>query len=333
MSQIHPCLPLRILATGKAVPPACVTSVELDRRLGRARGWTQRKSGVRHRHFADDALPQSELAAKALVQATDRAGVRLDSIDLVLSTAAIAEQALPAMALAVAARAGVPDGVPAFDVNASCLGFVVALHMAAGLLATGSYRRIAIVASDLPSRGVDWRVPEASLIFGDGAAAAIVELPAAGDRAGILGYRMESWPAGRELCEIRAGGTRRTPRTGIDDDDFLFRMDGPELFRGTLAVIDGFMARLFVDALALGDMHKVVPHQASHLAMKHLARHLRLPAERIVDIYATHGNQVSASLPTALHEAFISAAVHPGDRILLLGTAAGISVCGMVLQL
>src|SRR5699024_4200330 len=96
-------LPLRLLATGKALPATRVDSAELDRRLGRPEGWAQRRSGVGHRYFADTQLRQSELAAHALNDAIEHAEISAQSIDLVLSTAAIPEQALPCMAPAIAA--------------------------------------------------------------------------------------------------------------------------------------------------------------------------------------------------------------------------------------
>src|SRR5699024_9627034 len=93
-AQASTMLPLRLLATGKALPATRVDSAELDRRFGRPRGWTQRKSGVQQRYFADAQDMQSELAAQSLCHAIERAGISAQSIDLVLSTAAIAEQAL-----------------------------------------------------------------------------------------------------------------------------------------------------------------------------------------------------------------------------------------------
>jgi 3-oxoacyl-[acyl-carrier-protein] synthase-3 len=77
----------------------------------------------------------------------------------------------------------------------------------------------------------------------------------------------------------------------------------------------------------------VVPHQASHLSMAHIAKKLDFPESKIVDIYATHGNQVAASIPTALHEAVMSGRAKKGSRVLMLGTAAGLTLGGLVLDL
>lgn len=325
-------LPLAIIASGKALPERKVTSAELDIALRKSAGSVQKRSGIVYRYHATHDETQSSLAARALHDALSRAGIEPGSIDLLLSASGVQEQALPATACHILDKAGIGGGVPGFDINASCLSFPVALHVAAGLLNTSAYRRIAVVASDLASRGIDWDSAEASLIFGDGAAAVIVER---GDgQRGIERYALRTYPEGKGFCEIRAGGTRRNPRVGVDPSDFLFHMDGKRVFKLAASVIDGLLAELLDEAgLSLGDIDTIVPHQASHLGMRHMAERLRVPSERIVDIYATHGNQVAASIPTALHEALTTGRARAGQRLMMIGTAAGLTVGGMVLKL
>lgn len=323
-------LPIRILSTGKALPSCRVSSDDLDELFKRAQGFSRKKSGVDVRYYASEIETQSGLAAVALRKALERGQILPASIDLLLSASGVGEQALPSTASRILEPAGLPAGTAAFDVNASCFSFVAALQVAASLLASGSYRRIAIVAADLASRGIDWNDPEASLIFGDGAAAAIVER---GDAtAGILAFRMETYPAGNALCEIRGGGTRRNPRTGAEPADYLFRMDGKRVFRLASTVIGGFLEKLFGGNLvAARDVDLVIPHQASHLAMEHIRKRLGMRPDSLVDIYAQHGNQVAASIPTALHEAIEQGRFISGTSALLIGTAAGLTVGGMVL--
>lgn len=325
-------IPLRLTGIGKAVPSQVVTSRELDATLGHPTGYVFEKSGVRERFMARPGENQAQLAALALRDALANAGLKAASVDLLISACGVPQQALPNTAVFIALHAGLPDGTPAFDVNASCLGFMAALQVAAGLLATGSYRRIAVVASDLASRGVDWSDAESSLIFGDGAAAVIVE---AGDTGqGIVGYRMETYPAGRAHCEIRGGGTERNPRAGSDPADYLFRMEGKAVFKLASKVMPPFLDKLMATCDGgLGAVDVVVPHQASALALKHVARLLDVPDDKIVRIYETHGNQVAASIPCALHAAIMSGRARPGSRVMLIGTAAGLSIGAMVLDL
>jgi 3-oxoacyl-[acyl-carrier-protein] synthase III len=260
------------------------------------------------------------------------AGVSIRIRDLLISASGVQEQALPSTACRILDEACLPAGTPGFDINASCFSFPVALNVAAALLNTGAYRRIAIVASDLASRGIDWDSDEASLIFGDGAAAAIVER---GDSTGgIEHFLLRTYPEGKALCEIRAGGSRCNPRVGMNASDCVFQMDGKRVFKLSAKVLDPLLTDLLDQAhLTLDEIDIIVPHQASHLGMRHIAERLRVPPQRLVDIYATHGNQVAASIPTALHEAFVSGRAERGQRIMLIGTAAGLTIGGMVIRL
>lgn len=323
-------LNMRILATGKALPGQIVTSRELDGQLGTKPGFVEGKSGIVHRRLADNSVNQSDLAAAALKDAFSRAGLRNGDADLLIAACGVQEQALPNTASRVLQAAGFSAGTPGMDVNASCLSFMAALSTAAAFLNAGVYRRIAIVSADLPSRGVDWREPEASLIFGDGAAAAIVEKGTGA--SGIRAQRFETYPEGKELCEVRAGGTRRNPRSGIVYDDFLFRMNGKGVFKLAAKVMPDFLGRMLSPAgLSMKDVDVLVPHQASHLGMQHILKKMGVPEARVINIYPTHGNQVGASVPTALHEAYERGLATPGANVMLLGTAAGLTIGGMLL--
>ncbi|RMO76138.1 3-oxoacyl-[acyl-carrier-protein] synthase III C-terminal domain-containing protein [Pseudomonas syringae group genomosp. 3] len=323
-------LPLKIIATGVALPPGRVDSSALDALLNKPAGYVEKRSGVLYRFHAALDASQAELAAQALQDALDREQIPADSIDLLISASAVPMQALPCTAALILKAAHLPSGTPGFDINSSCVGFITALQVAAGLLNAGIYKRIAIVSADLVSRGIDWDDEESSLILGDGAACAIVER---GDgSSGILSSLAETYPQGSDLCEIQAGGTRRNPRAGMTDEDFLFHMKGKQLFRQAAALIEGYLARLLErSGLTLADIATVVPHQASHLSLEHMRKRLGVPSEVLVDIYRYHGNQVSASIPTALHTAFTTGRFTPGKPVMLIGTAAGLTLAGMVL--
>lgn len=327
-------LPLHLIATGVGQPDELLSSRELDCRLGHAPGHVEGRSGVVSRRFAAPEQTQSELAAAAAVAALTAADLPAATIDLLISVSGVPEQALPTMAAAVARHLPLAAGTPAFDVGGSCLGFLNALQVAGSLLNGGIYRRILLVASDLASRGVDWDEPGASLIFGDGAAAVILERGDVHDGRGLRSCRLETYPEGYSYCEIRAGGTRRNPRAGATAHDYLFRMDGKAVFRLAARTVPPLVERVLADAsLTRADLDLVVPHQASHLAMRHLGHRLGFASERIVDIYATQGNQVSASLPCALHAALADGRARPGSRLLLLGTGAGFTAGAAVLAL
>lgn len=324
--------PVRLLGTGAALPPVCLTSAELDRRLGLAPGTVARRTGVRQR-WVETERSAAELGADAARAALDAAGLTLGDVDCIVSANGTPDQALPCNAALLHEALGLGRaGVPAFDVGASCLSFLVALDTVSCLVQAGRFERVLVVSSDLASCGLDWSRLEASGIFGDGAAAAVLG-PSRGGSA-VLATAFETHSDGAHLCEIRGGGSRHPP--GRTEGPYLpltlFSMDGRGVFRMAAERLPGFVERLLDAAgVRLEDVSLVVPHQASAHALAWLRRRFGLAPERVVDVFSERGNQVAASLPTALDAAVRSGRLRRGDTVLLLGTGAGLSLGGAVL--
>lgn len=325
---------LKIVGTGRAVPGRCVSSAELDQLHGFETGYFQSVTGVETR-FAYGDEDQIEVGRQAAVRALDAAGLQPDEIDMIICASAVPYQPIPATAPAIQRALGIGDGrCFATDVNSTCLGFPVALHFASGLLAAGAYRHILIVSTEIASRALPWdQEPAVAGLFGDGAAAAIIR---ADDQAGILAARFTTLSSGYDACGIGSGGTRFDFRTDFEQfsKHSLFSMDGRELFRLTAS---GFSA--FVDALLLAantrrdEIDRVIAHQASPGALAHMTRLCHFRKEQVVDIAAKVGNQVAASIPFVLDYAFEHGLVRAGNRILMLGTSAGVSFGGLVMDL
>lgn len=322
--------PLKIISTGIALPTQKITAEELDKKLNKPSGYSFKRSGIVYRYHADYQANQADLAAQAIDDAITRAHIASDSIDLLISACALQVQALPYSAAHILKAGSFPKAIATFDINASCVSFISALQVAAGLLNTGTYKRIAIVSAELASRGLDWQDEESSMIFGDGAACAIVEK---GDgNSGILSYLLETHTNGIDLCEIRGGGTRCNLRTGMVESDCLFHMQGKPLFKLASSLIESYLERLLsLSGLALTDIVTVIPHQASHLSLEHMRKRLKVSAEALIDIYRFRGNQIAASIPTALHEAILTNRFNPQQPVMLIGTAAGLTLGGMIL--
>ncbi|MFP3246351.1 MAG: 3-oxoacyl-[acyl-carrier-protein] synthase III C-terminal domain-containing protein [Paraburkholderia sp.] len=318
---------VRICGTGVAVPEQVLTSDEIDRRFGLPVGTVFKRYGVRTRHRTVHENA-AMLAVQACEAALANAGLRWSDIDCLVCASATMDQALPYNAAMVLAElGGEARRIAAFDVGASCLSFLVGLDTLSYLVEGGRYRNVMIVSADIATFSLDWSTLGESAIFGDGAAAAVIRKSAPGEASSILASRIETYPEGAAYCQIKAGGSRYHPlrlSTSIDPLS-LFHMDGPrELPRFVNGLLDSA-------ALTLDQLRLIVPHQASRLALDHLARRLHVEAARTVDILASYGNQVAASLPSALHHAIADGRVQRGDPIMLIGSGAGLTIGGMVM--
>jgi 3-oxoacyl-[acyl-carrier-protein] synthase-3 len=326
---------VRILGTGVARPDSRVDSAEIDARLGLPVGTVQRRSGVRAR-YVETERSASALAAEAARQAICSAQLTLSDIDCVVAASASMDQAMPYNAALIHRELGLGStGIPALDIGASCLGFLAAVDTLSWSIAGGHYRRVLVVAADIASCALDWSDLGASAIFGDGAAAAVLGPGDEDSSSCLLASGFATYSEGAHFCEIRGCGSRNPPSRANGNYASLgvFRMDGPAVFQLVARHIDGFVSDLLERAgVDRRDLTLLVPHQASHLGLRHITRRLGIERERVVDIYAEHGNQVAASLPSALDAAIRTTRLKRGDTALLLGSGAGVSLGGIVLR-
>lgn len=324
---------VKILSTGKYLPKKQVTAQELGLRLGLPKGWVEKKSGVLVRHFVDGETA-SLMGAFAAKDALEAAGLSFGDIDCLISTSGIPEQAIPCTASLIQKQLGAEDcGIPAFDINSTCLSFITGLDTVSYMIEAGRYNRVLLVASEV-STGLNWKDKESCTLFGDGAAAAIIAKSDNKESSRILCSRMETYSKGAHLTECRGGGNKYHPREYADNpESFLFKMDGSAVYRLVSDILPGFIERLLQPSgLSLADMQMVIPHQASLMAMRLMRRKLGIPEKKWMVIAHNHGNTVAASVPMALHEAIGQRKIKRGDRVMLLGTSAGFSVGGIVLE-
>ncbi|RMC35896.1 3-oxoacyl-ACP synthase III family protein [Paracoccus siganidrum] len=325
-------IPLTIRGTGSYQPRRVLTSEEIDARLGWRPGSCHALYGIRSRHVADEDETSSAMAAEAAREAMEMAECTPRDLDLIIGACGVMEQPIPSTAVLVQDRLGLGrSGTPAWDVNATCLGFMKAMDLAALHIATGRAKRVLVFSSDIASVGLDWRRPDAAAIFGDGAAAAVLEAGRGG--GALLASGFETYGQGREACVLAAGGTRVNPARGIAEGEDRFRMDGQQAFRVASRHLPRFLRRLLLKAgVGLDGLDCVIPHQASAQSLNHAIQNLLLGAERVVNIFARTGNQIAASIPTALDHAVRSGRLKRGDHALLIGTSAGISLGGAVVR-
>jgi 3-oxoacyl-[acyl-carrier-protein] synthase-3 len=325
-----------IVGWGVYRPRSVVTSEELDQRHGHAPGWTEAEFGITARHVADADETTSMMAAAAARKALDRAGWDGALPDVIIGGCGVMEQPIPSTAVLVQDRLGLGrSGVRCFDVNQTCLSFVAALDVAATGIAAGRWKRALVFASDIASAGLDPAMPKTRSIFGDGAAALAIEAAADGTR-GLIGVASVTHGAHHALAQLRAGGTRLRVTEGYDAlvAGSYFEMDAFSIFKAAAKALPGVIESALAEAgVARQDLACIICHQASAPGVAHVKRLFAPADELVIDLFPTQGNQIAASIPTVLAHALETGRAKPGDAILLLGTAAGISATAMVIRL
>ena len=329
-------IPVAIRGCGRYRPRTEQPSAALDPLFGQVEGWTEQQFGIRVRAIADRSETTSWMAARACEEALAEAGWDASGIDLLVGACGVMEQPIPGTSVLVQHQLGLAtSGIHCFDVNMTCLSFINAFDLVSLAMKSGRWRRALIFSSDIASAGLDYAQPKASAIFGDGAAAVCIE--AHEDAAGpaVLSSVFRTFSSGKDTAHLRSGGTGVRISDGFDAlrDGALFRMDPFAIFKSAGRHLPGVLQQVTEAAgLSLDAIDVFICHQASHPALDYLRHLLGDRTERVIDIFADHGNQIAASLPNALYAARHQGLWRPGGHALLLGTSAGISLGAMVLR-
>ena len=321
-------LPVRIAGIGYHLPGGVMPSDELERRLGVEAGWIERTTGVRERRYAAGET-SAGMAAAAARRALDAAGLAAADVDAIVGASSVPQQAIPCTAALVQRELGAPDGASAcWDVSATCLGFLFALHGAAHLVAAGAHRAVLVFSSEISAHSRNAAEPESAALFGDAAAAAVVTRAAPGEASALHAARFATHASGADLTRIVGGGTLHHPNDPATLPEMnLFRMEGVAVLRKSARLlgpfVDDFLARAGWTREAVD---AVVPHQASRHGLDLLTARLGFRADQVVVNLPERGNCIAASIPLALAEAVEAGRVRRGDRVLLLGTGAGLTL-------
>lgn len=326
---------IKIVSTGSYLPKKIVPDEFFDNLFDLESGTTFNKSGVKNRHYVNDET-QVDMAVYASEQAIQKAGINKSSIDCIISCGGVAQQLIPCTASLIQKGLDLgKSGIACFDVNSTCLGFVTALDIASALIETNRYNRILLAASDIASVGIDYTDFKSCILFGDGAAAAIVEKSSGNDTSKILKYNLKTYSTGSEYACIKGGGTllHSTKYCKENEKDYLFHMDGMKLYEIASKKLGSIIDNTLKECnLTMNDIKLIVPHQASSMSMRLLQKKLKVPNEKFMYNIENVGNTISSSIPIAFDCALEKDLIKRGDKIMFVGTSAGLSIGVMIFE-
>ena len=290
------------------------------------------KDQTRYR-VKEDEESQIDLAARAIEQALEQAGLTMADIDCLVSASAVGVQPIPCTAALIHERVAKGLTIPAMDINTTCTSFISALSTISYLIEGGEYQRVLIVSSEVGSLGLNPKQKESYELFSDGAAAFIFE--ATSQDKGIIASMQRTWSEGAHDTEIRGGLTAYHPKLYSESTktDFMFDMKGKKILLLSARVIpEMFQEFQEKTHLALADVDYIIPHQASR-ALSLVMDKLGIAEDQYLNIVTDYGNMVSVSVPFGLAYSLDHGLVKEGDVVYLLGTAAGMTVNMLALKL
>ena len=311
----------RIVGTGSYLPVRTVCNSEVSRSLRLDADAVYRLTGIRARHWAADEQAASHLAEQAARQAFEAAGLSVSSVDAILVSTTSPDMAFPSTACLLQRSLGA-KGAAAFDLAASCSGFLYGVSMADRLIRSGQFRRCLVVATEVKSRSLDRQDQTTAILFGDGAGAALVSED--DGREGILAVRLYADGTRHGLITVPAGGSRQPASLQtVQDRLHTIRIQGGPLFRVAVKRLAEAVAGILKEfGVGVDDLDQVIFHQANGRILSALGDRLGIPPEKLFSVIERFGNTSSASLPIALDRAVRDGRVRSGD-LVLLGTFGG----------
>jgi 3-oxoacyl-[acyl-carrier-protein] synthase-3 len=315
-------LPISVAGWGLAVPDARLSNADLEASVDTNDEWIVERTGIRERRIAAPGETTSTLGAAAATDAIKRAGLSPTDIDLLVVATSSPDTPMPHTGAHIGDLLGLRCG--SFDLNAACSGFVYEFVVGASLMTAG-YEHVLLVGAETMSRITDPEDRGTVILFGDGAAAAV--LARSTGAPGLLGWDLGCDGSSAALIEIPAGGSRApASATTVAERSHFMKMQGQEVFRRAVrALVDSSMLTLANAGVSIDEVTWFVPHQANLRIIEAAAKRLGFSEERTVTNVERYGNTSAASIPLALFEAVEDGQVQDGDLVLCAGVGAGLT--------
>ena len=297
-----------ITGIGACVPEGELSNEELAARLGVSEEWIFGRTGIRSRRVVKDSETTASLATGAARFALEHAGLEARDIDTIIVATITPDLQFPATACLVQDALGA-GSVAAFDLGAGCSGFLYAIAQAKSLAESGAADRVLVIGADVLSRVTDYSDARSSILFGDGAGAAVVEAIDAPTEIGRFVLHVDG--SNPELL-------------WIPKDYPYIQMNGREVYKAAVAgMSEAVLEALASEGLDVGSGAWLVAHQANKRILDAVARRLEWPQDRVIVNIDHFGNTSSASIPLALHEALSDGRLQDGDDVVLTAFGAG----------
>lgn len=329
----------RIVGMGHYVPPKVVTNDDLSKLMDTNDEWIQERTGIKERRFADGKEDTtSTMGTKAALKAIENAGLTKDDIDFIVFATLSPDYYFPGPGVQVQEQLGIKE-IGALDVRNQCSGFVYALSVADQFIKTGMYKNVLVIGAEYHSGGLEMttRGRGVSVIFGDGAGAAVLQRHEGDDR-GILSTHLHSEGKHAEELALIGPATRRwvdaiMEENDPDDTSYYPYMNGNFVFKHAVTrFAEVIMEALQTNGYGPTDIDMLIPHQANLRISQFIQKKMGLGDDQVYNNIMRYGNTTAGSIPIALSEAVQEGKVKDGDLVMLAAFGSGFTWASALLR-
>jgi 3-oxoacyl-[acyl-carrier-protein] synthase-3 len=309
------------------MPPAVLTNEDLSTFLDTSDEWITTRTGMKERRVSH--VSAIEMASVAASRALACAGLDPADVELIIYGGCSNEEAVPNSASGVQVSLGATRAA-AMDINTACTSFLYGLSTATAMIRTGVVRNAVVIGVELISRYMDWSNRNVAVLFGDGAAAVVVQATdkEEGVLASVLGCDVEA-RASLRVRGIGCGYANRDVTLG----DTLWDFDGQVIFKRAVKGMSEASARVLADAGFTADqVDLVVPHQANLRIIEAVAKYAGIPMEKVMVTVQRYGNMSAATVPVSLVDAVREGRIKPGSLVLMPGFGGGLTYGALLMR-
>ena len=310
-----------ITAVGAYLPEDKLTNADFEKMVDTSDEWIRTRTGIQERRILKGAgLATSDMGAPAVKDLCQRRGIDPAEIDCLICCTVTADMLFPATANIICDKAGAKNAW-GFDLGAACSGFLFGVTTGAALIESGRYKKVVVVGADKMSAITDYSDRTTSILFGDAAAAILLEPNTEG--YGVLDSLLRSDGTGRDYLYMRAGGSLKpaSMETVAAKEHFIYQ-DGQPVFKFAVKGMADISAELLErNHLTGDDIAWLVPHQANKRIIDATANRMGLSPDKVMLNIHRYGNTTAATIPLCLwdwkHE------LNKGDLIVLAAFGGG----------
>ena len=316
-----------ITGWGEGLPPAVLTNADLSTFLDTSDEWITSRTGMKERRVSH--VSAIEMATIAASRALACAGLDASELDLIIYGGCSNDEIIPNSASGVQVALGATRAA-AMDINTACTSFLYGLSTATALIQNGTVRNAVVIGVELITRCLDWSNRNVAVLFGDGAAAVVVQ---ATDRVeGVIGSVLGCDAEARQVLRVRGMGCAYAG-VGVSLGDTMWDFDGQSIFKRAVKGMSEACERVMREAGVLGsEVDLVIPHQANLRIIEAVAKYADVPMERVMVTVQKYGNMSAATVPVSLVEALKEGRVRPGSLLLMPGFGGGLTYGALLVR-
>lgn len=310
-----------ITGVGGFIPEDVLTNADLEKMVETSDEWITSRTGIKERRILKgEGQGTSAMAIPAVNQLLEKTNTKAEEVDLVICATTTPDYVFPATANIISHACGMTNAF-GYDVSAACSGFMFALTTGTQFIESGRYKKVIVVGGDKMSSIVDYTDRKTCVIFGDGAAAVMLE-PTTED-LGIVDAVMKSDGSGRKHLYQKSGGSKSPASIeSVQNKEHVIYQEGQTVFKFAVTnMADVSYEIMERNNLSGDDIAWLVPHQANKRIIDATRKRMGVEEDKVMINIQRLGNTTNGTIPLCLWE--WEDKLKKGDKIVLAAFGGG----------